>query len=55
MMRWTLLVCLLALAGCDDTANGPDQLSEYLNRPEEEFCLSHYTLVGYIIKHGSPY
>jgi hypothetical protein len=32
MMRWTLLVCLLALAGCDDTANGPDQLSEYLNR-----------------------
>ena len=32
MMRWTLLVCLLALAGCDDTAKGPDQLSEYLNR-----------------------
>ena len=32
MMRWNLLVCLLALAGCDDTAQGPELLSEYLNR-----------------------
>lgn len=31
-MRWKLLACVLALAGCDDTANGPDHLSEYLNR-----------------------